>query len=216
MLTLHSALLPFHYIHAVLAASAEAEKRIQEQLCRLSYCTSGECASLNRKPVRSKWLYFSPFKPILLSLCICLSFQICVVMYLSLDQSEEFCPQMYLKWWSATGLTAAVFLIELDRFLAIRFPLKYPLFITCERSLGACAVAQLSSLAVTLAVRIASPDAFACCPIYTADQETQRDYFLLIVVIPYFVCFLLSFLCALYVVKALLAQTRRDKKVSKA
>ena len=49
MLTLHSALLPFHYIHAVLAASAEAEKRIQEQLCRLSYCTSGECASLNRR-----------------------------------------------------------------------------------------------------------------------------------------------------------------------
>ena len=44
-LILHPALLPFHYIHTVLAAFAEAEKRIQEQLCRLSYCTSGEWAS---------------------------------------------------------------------------------------------------------------------------------------------------------------------------
>ena len=76
-----------------------------------------------------------------------------------------------------------------------------------------CLVAQLSSLAVTLAVRIASPDAFAQIQLDTAHQEKQRDYFLLIVVIPYFVCFLLSFLCALYVVKALLAQTRRDKQV---
>lgn len=74
-------------------------------------------------------------------------------------------------------------------------------------------MAQLSSLAVTLAVRIASPDAFAQIQLDTAHQEKQRDYFLLIVVIPYFVCFLLSFLCALYVVKALLAQTRRDKQV---
>ena len=75
-------------------------------------------------------------------------------------------------------------------------------------------VAQLSSLAVTLAVRIVSSEAFACDPLYTAHQETQRDYFLLIVVIPYFVCFVLSFLCALYVVKALLAQTKREQKVS--
>ena len=50
---------------------------------------------------------------------------------------------MYLIWWSSTGLTASVMLIELDRFLAIRYPLKYPLWITAERSLGACAVAQL-------------------------------------------------------------------------
>ena len=77
-------------------------------------------------------------------------------------------------------------------------------------------MAQLSSLAVTLAVRIASPDAFAQIQLDTAHQEKQRDYFLLIVVIPYFVCFLLSFLCALYVVKALLAQTRRDKQVKKS
>ena len=74
-------------------------------------------------------------------------------------------------------------------------------------------MAQLSSLAVTLAVRIVSSEAFACDPLYTAHQETQRDYFLLIVVIPYFVCFVLSFLCALYVVKALLAQTKREQKV---
>ena len=65
-------------------------------------------------------------------------------MHLSLEESEEFGPQMYLKWWSATGLTASVFLIELDRFLAIRFPLKYPFFITCERSLGTCAVTVLN------------------------------------------------------------------------
>ena len=55
-------------------------------------------------------------------------------------KSNEFCPQVYLKWWSATGLTASVFIIEFDRFLAIRFPLKYPLIINCERALGTCAV----------------------------------------------------------------------------
>ena len=55
---------------------------------------------------------------------------------------------MYLKWWSATGLTASVFLIELDRFLAIRFPLKYPFFITCERSLGTCAVTVLNYISI--------------------------------------------------------------------
>ena len=38
------------------------------------------------------------------------------------------CPQMYPIWWSATGLTASVLLIELDRFLAIRFPLKVLFF----------------------------------------------------------------------------------------
>ena len=48
----------------------------------------------------------------------------------SLSMSANFtqeiaeCPQMYPIWWSATGLTASVLLIELDRFLAIRFPLK--------------------------------------------------------------------------------------------
>ena len=41
-------------------------------------------------------------------------------------ESKE-CLQMYLIWWSSTGLTASVMLIELDRFLAIRYPLKYPL-----------------------------------------------------------------------------------------
>ena len=69
-------------------------------------------------------------------------------MHLSLEESEEFGPQMYLKWWSATGLTASVFLIELDRFLAIRFPLKYPFFITCERSLGTCAVTVLNYISI--------------------------------------------------------------------
>ena len=57
---------------------------------------------------------------------------------------------MYLIWWSSTGLTASVMLIELDRFLAIRYPLKYPLWITAERSLGACAVAQLGRYVYTL------------------------------------------------------------------
>ena len=52
-LILHPALLPFHYIHTVLAAFAEAEKRIQEQLCRLSYCTSGEWASFKASTNRN-------------------------------------------------------------------------------------------------------------------------------------------------------------------
>ena len=39
------------------------------------------------------------------------------------ENHDSSCPQMYLIWWSATGLTAAVLLIELDRFIAIRFPL---------------------------------------------------------------------------------------------
>lgn len=63
------------------------------------------------------------------------------------------------------------------------------------------------SIAVTLAVRIASPSYFS-----SASHE-QRPLVLFIVVVPYFVCFVLSFLCALYVVKALLHQIRRDKKV---
>lgn len=112
---------------------------------------------------------------------------------------DNFCPQMYLIWWSATGLSTSIFLIELDRFLAIRFPFKYPLLITKERSLGTCAVTQIGCLAITLAVRIISPNYLL---------------FLFIIVIPYFVCFLLSFLCALYVVKAMLTQKRREKRVT--
>lgn len=129
-------------------------------------------------------------------------------------QLENFCPQIYLLWWSATGLTASIFLIELDRFLAIRYPFKYSLWITKERSMGTCALTQLGSLAVTLAVRISSPNYFACEPLETGQHAVQQPLFLFIVVIPYFICFILSFLCALYVVKALLVQIRRDKKIN--
>lgn len=120
---------------------------------------------------------------------------------------------MYLIWWSATGLTAAVLLIELDRFLAIRFPFKYQ-FLTLERSLAACALTQLVSLSVTLGVRITSPESFACTPLHSGHHVVQRALFLFIVVIPYFICFALSLVCALYVVKALLNQVRRDNKAS--
>ena len=74
---------------------------------------------------------------------------------------------------------------------------------------------QLGSLAITLAVRIASPVSFACdlTVIEKAQEDIQSWLFLFIVVIPYFICFILSLLCALYVVKALLSQIRREKKV---
>lgn len=132
------------------------------------------------------------------------------------EELQNICPQMYLIWWSATGLTASVLLIELDRFLAIRFPFKYPLLITDERALGACAITQLGSLSVTLAVRIGSADSFACAPLHSGHHLVQRALFLFIVVIPYFICFLLSLVCALYVVKALLNQVRKDNKVSES
>lgn len=80
--------------------------------------------------------------------------------------------------------------------------------------MGTCALTQLGSLAVTLTVRISSPNYFACEPLETGQHAVQQPLFLFIVVIPYFICFILSFLCALYVVKALLVQIRRDKKIN--
>ena len=73
----------------------------------------------------------------------------------------------------------------------------------------------------SVAVRIASPNAFACTPLHSGQcyqkdkcgEKSQRAYFLYILVIPYFLCFILSFVCALYVVKALLNQVRKDNKV---
>ena len=38
-------------------------------------------------------------------------------------------------------------------------------------------------------------------------------YFFVIVVIPYFICFVLSLVCALYVVRAMLNQVRKESKV---
>ena len=68
-------------------------------------------------------------------------------------------PENILIFWSAISLPASVLLIEVDRFLAIRFPLKYSQLITIPRSLGFCLVTQVGSLIVSLTPWIASTSA---------------------------------------------------------
>jgi len=48
-----------------------------------------------------------------------------------------------------------------------------------------------------------------------AWQVINRKLFVFIVVVPYFVCYLLSLVCSLYVVKVLLKQTRRLNRCCK-
>ena len=45
------------------------------------------------------------------------------------------------------------------------------------------------------------------------DEKKIGIYFFVIVVIPYFICFFLSLVCALYVVRAMLNQVRKESKV---
>ena len=116
--------------------------------------------------------------------------------------------QLYFIWWSATEITASIFLIELDRFLAIKYPFNYSSYVTVKRSLGACVVTQIGSLVVTLGVQLASD-----CQSASGCQDRCRDLILFLHVIPYFVWFFLSLLCASYVVKALLNQIKRDQRV---
>ena len=72
--------------------------------------------------------------------------------------------------WSSTGIIASVLLIELDRFLAIRYPLKYPVFMTDERSLVACIGTQFGTLVLCIVVRLASPETFSCSAIFVGDM----------------------------------------------
>ena len=84
-------------------------------------------------------------------------------------------------------------------------------------------------MAVTLGAKISSDEnAFLCLPetpvwltmqLYDLWDDDKGDekkigiYFFVIVVIPYFICFFLSLVCALYVVRAMLNQVRKESKV---
>ena len=72
------------------------------------------------------------------------------------------CPEMIPMWWSAAATILATFLIEYDRFLAIRYPLLYPEMVSDERSVFACIASQIGCLSLVLSVRHISPEAFVC------------------------------------------------------
>ena len=78
------------------------------------------------------------------------------------NPTERECHEMIPMWWSAAGTILATFLIEYDRFLAIRYPLLYPEMISDERSVFACVAAQIGCLCLVLSVRHISPDSFVC------------------------------------------------------
>ena len=91
------------------------------------------------------------------------------------SNSWDFSP-IVLRW-SSTGIIASVFLIELDRFLAIRYPLKYPVFMTDERSIVACIGTQFGSLILCIIVRLASEETFSCTPICDGDLVSLPNQF---------------------------------------
>ena len=72
------------------------------------------------------------------------------------------CPEMIPMWWSAAATILATFLIEYDRFLAIRYPLLYSEMVSDERSVFACIASQIGCLSLVLSVRHISPEAFVC------------------------------------------------------
>ena len=76
--------------------------------------------------------------------------------------SDGSCPEMIPMWWSAAGTILATFLIEYDRFLAIKYPLLYPEMVSDERSVFACIACQIGCLCLILAVRHISPESFLC------------------------------------------------------
>ena len=72
------------------------------------------------------------------------------------------CPEMIPMWWGAAGTILATFLIEYDRFLAIRYPLLYPEMVSDERSIFACIASQIACLCFVLTIRHMSPESFLC------------------------------------------------------
>lgn len=109
--------------------------------------------------------------------------------------------QNLLTFWSATSLPVSVLLIELDRFLAIRFPFKYPHLVNSPRSLALCSVTQLGSLITSVTL-------------WGTKTMGNHNVFLAIIFIPYSICMAACLGCALYVVKTLIHQIRRDNRVS--
>ena len=108
--------------------------------------------------------------------------------------------QNLLTFWSATSLPVSVLLIELDRFLAIRFPFKYPHLVNSPRSLALCSVTQLGSLITSVTL-------------WGTKTMGNHNVFLAIIFIPYSICMAVCLGCALYVVKTLIHQIRRDNRV---
>lgn len=108
--------------------------------------------------------------------------------------------QNLLTFWSATSLPVSVLLIELDRFLAIRFPFKYPHLVNSPRSLALCSVTQLGSLITSVTL-------------WGTKTMGNHNVFLAIIFIPYSICMAACLGCALYVVKTLIHQIRRDNRV---
>ena len=111
--------------------------------------------------------------------------------------------QNLLTFWSATSLPVSVLLIELDRFLAIRFPFKYPHLVNSPRSLALCSVTQLGSLITSVTL-------------WGTKTMGNHNVFLAIIFIPYSICMAACLGCALYVVKTLIHQIRRDNRVSRS
>ena len=72
------------------------------------------------------------------------------------------CHEMIPMWWGAAGTILATFLIEYDRFLAIRYPLLYPEMVSDERSIFACIASQIGCLCFVLTIRHMSPESFLC------------------------------------------------------
>ena len=72
------------------------------------------------------------------------------------------CPAMILMWWSAAAIIISIFLIEYDRFLAIRYPLLYPEMVTDERSILASLACQIGCLCCVMVLRHFAPMAFVC------------------------------------------------------
>ena len=93
-------------------------------------------------------------------------------------REEMSCHEMIPLWWAAAGTIIAIFLIEYDRFLAIRYPLLYPEMVSDERSVFACVASQIGCLCLILSVRHISPESFVCEEMVILIQVRMFFYFL--------------------------------------
>ena len=87
------------------------------------------------------------------------------------------------------------------------------MLMTDERSLAICLLSQIFCTTITLLVNVALPvsqaHTFQCPPRLRGDVIMQRPLYVYCVVAPYFVSFILSFICALYVVKIAIQQSNQ-------
>ena len=81
--------------------------------------------------------------------------------------------------------------------------------VTCRRSLAACLASQVFSVAVAVTVRYTHPETMACPPVRRGEQIMERPLYFKVIVVPYFVCFGLSLVCALYVLRIVILQTQQ-------